>query len=171
MYSIYNSETKEVSIIKNDADLIEFANKEQTFYDSHDFILFTLSQCKSYIKKWCDNLTILNDMNKSEILARLNSQVTEELSYLHLNELDEDDPEKHFLFNLGRALIWVIQEDGIVTSVLDSKEMGYDDWLYVEDTEKLIPNSFVKEQIHIGEVRIFNSVENIALFNELVKLV
>jgi len=108
-------------------------------------------------------------MNKSELLAKLSSQISEPLTYCNVNDFEE---EKHFLFNIGRALIWVIQENGIVTKVLDSVEMGYDGWLYdnyTEENEKLVNNSVVKIEIHKGDVRILNSKANIELFNELVK--
>ena len=107
--------------------------------------------------------------SKSELLAELSSQISEPLIYSNLNDFEE---EKHFLFDIGRALIWIIQENGTVTSVEDSDEMGYDGWLYDnngDENQTLAINSAVMLEIHKSDVKILNSKANLELFNELVK--
>jgi hypothetical protein len=58
-YELFDKEHNSLIKLYSDEELIEFANKEQEKYDSHNFILFTVSQCKGYIMNWCDNINLI----------------------------------------------------------------------------------------------------------------
>ncbi len=59
-FEIYDADENKVIKFDTDAEFIEFVNKEQEKIDAHNFIIFTVSQCRGYIMNWSDHLKMLN---------------------------------------------------------------------------------------------------------------
>lgn len=103
-----------------------------------------------------------------KLIKKLSKKISSKLDYIHCNDFTEHstDKSKHYLFNIGLFVVWVVtDEHDVVSSVVamdksDMTQFEGEEYEYITESDW---------EIHNNDVRILNKPKNIARLQELIK--